>query len=73
MSKDNTEKLQSMDTFRLYTLTEVEPILGVSHRTLLEYVQKQKIKAVKIGGKWKISEENLKAFINGASTNNREE
>lgn len=65
MSNNNTEKLQSLDTFRLYTLTEVEPILGVSHRTLLDYVKTGKIKAVKIGGKWKISEENLKAFING--------
>ena len=65
MSKDNTEKLQSLDTFRLYTLTEIEPILGVSHRTLLDYVGSGKIKAVKIGGKWKVSEENLKAFING--------
>ena len=65
MSNNNTEKLQSLDTFRLYTLTEVEPILGVSHRTLLDYVKKGKIKAVKIGGKWKVTEENLKAFING--------
>lgn len=65
MSNNNTEKLQSLDTFRLYTLTEVEPILGVSHRTLLDYVKTRKIKAVKIGGKWKVSEENLKAFING--------
>lgn len=65
MSNNNTEKLQSLDTFRLYTLTEVEPILGVSHRTLLDYVKTGKIKAVKIGGKWKVSEENLKAFING--------
>ena len=65
MSTNNTEKLQSLDTFRLYTLTEVEPILGVSHRTLLDYVKTGKIKAVKIGGKWKVSEENLKAFING--------
>lgn len=62
---NNTEKLQSLDTFRLYTLTEIEPILGVSHRTLLDYVKAGKIKAVKIGGKWKVSEENLKAFING--------
>ena len=68
MSNNNTEKLQSLDTFRLYTLTEVEPILGVSHRTLLDYVKKGKIKAVKIGGKWKVSEENLKAFINGEGT-----
>lgn len=62
---NNTEKLQSLDAFRLYTLTEVEPILGVSHRTLLDYVKTGKIKAVKIGGKWKVSEENLKTFING--------
>lgn len=65
MRNNNTEKLQSLDTFRLYTLTEIEPILGVSHRTLLDYVKKGKIKSVKIGGKWKVSEENLKAFING--------
>jgi len=63
--KNNTENLQSLDTFRLYTLTEIEPILGVTHRTLLDYVAKKKIKAVKVGGKWKVSEANLKAFING--------
>ena len=63
--KSNTEKLQSLETFRLYTLTEIEPILGVTHRTLLDYVAKKKIKAVKVGGKWKVSEENLRAFING--------
>lgn len=62
---DNTNKLQNLEGFRLYTLTEIEPILGVSHRTLLDYVAKKKIKAVKIGGKWKISEENLRKFING--------
>ena len=65
MSKERTEQLQSLDTFRLYTLTEVEPILGVTHRTLLGYVNTGKLKAAKIGGKWKVSEENLKAFING--------
>ena len=37
----------------------------MSHRTLLQYVKDGKIKVVKIGGKWKISEENLKKFING--------
>lgn len=63
--KNNTEKLQSLEGFRLYTLTEIEPILGVSHRTLLDYIAKKKIKGVKIGGKWKVSEENLRKFING--------
>lgn len=63
--KKNTEKLQSLEGFRLYTLTEIEPVLGVTHRTLLDYIAKKRIKAVKIGGKWKVSEENLRAFING--------
>lgn len=58
---------EQLSNFRVYTLTELEPVLGVTHRTLLQYVKDGKIKAVKIGGKWKVSEENLKAFINGES------
>jgi len=59
---DRTAHLQSLN---VYTLTELEPILGVTHRTLLTYVKTGKLKAVKIGGKYKVSEENLKKFING--------
>ena len=58
----NAEELQNL---RLYTLTELEPILGVTHRTLLQYVKDGKLKCVKIGGKWKISGERLNEFING--------
>ena len=54
-----------MQNLNVYTLTELEPILGVTHRTLLTYVTSGRLKAVKIGGKWKVSEENLKKFING--------
>ena len=59
---DRTAHLQNLN---VYTLTELEPILGVTHRTLLTYVKTGKLKAVKIGGKYKVSEENLKKFING--------
>lgn len=54
-----------LDSYTVYTLTELEPVLGVTHRTLLQYVKDGKLKAVKIGGKWKVSEDNLKRFING--------
>lgn len=68
-TRDIKELLQArqeqLNSFRVYTLTEIEPVLGVTHRTLLEYVRTGKLKAVKIGGKWKVSEENLRAFING--------
>lgn len=50
---------------KLYSLTEIEPILGVTHRTLLTYVKQKRLKAAKIGGKWKVSEDNLRQFING--------
>lgn len=59
------QNAKTLSDIRLYTLTEVEPILGVTHRTLLTYIKDGKLKGVKIGGKWKVSEDNLKKFING--------
>ena len=50
---------------KLYTLTELEEILGVTHRTLQTYMKDGRLKGQKIGGKWKVSEENLMKFING--------
>lgn len=58
----NAKKLEDI---RLYTLTEIEPILGVTHRTLLSYIKDGRLKGIKVGGKWKVSEDNLKKFING--------
>lgn len=63
--QDRLNRLANLEQFKLFTLTELEEILGVTHRTLLEYVKQGKLKARKIGGKWKVTEENLKAFING--------
>lgn len=48
-----------------YTLKDLESILGVTNRTLSTYVRTGKLKAVKIGGKWKVTEENLMKFVNG--------
>ena len=45
-----------------YRLTQS---LKVSHRTLLEYVRIGRLKAVKIGGKWTVTKENLSKFVNG--------
>ena len=59
------ENAAKLENIRLYTLTELEPILGVTHRTLQTYIKDGRLKGVKIGGKWKITEETLKKFING--------
>lgn len=61
----NEARVKELEALKVYTLTEIEPILGVTHRTLLTYIKDGRLKGVKIGGKWKVSGENLRKFING--------
>ena len=65
--EEKTNRTSELEELKVYSLTEIEPILGVTHRTLLTYVKDGRLKGVKIGGKWKVSEENLRKFINGES------
>lgn len=53
------------EDIKLYTLAEMAEMLDVTQRTLLTYLKDGKLKGVKIGGKWRISEENYKKFVNG--------
>jgi len=57
---------------RLYTLQEVADLLKVSTRTVLRYIKAGKLKATKIG-QWRISENNIKDFLNGYSNLNNVE
>lgn len=61
------KRTADLEELKVYSLTEIEPILGVTHRTLLTYIKDGRLKGVKIGGKWKVSGENLRKFINGES------
>lgn len=61
------KRTAELEELKVYTLTEIEPILGVTHRTLITYIKDGRLKGVKIGGKWKVSGENLRKFINGES------
>lgn len=46
-------------------IQEAKLRLGVSDRTLAEYLREGKIKAQKFGGKWRIRPEAIDAFMNG--------
>jgi excisionase family DNA binding protein len=59
------DRLAALDNYRFYTLTEIEPVIGVTHRTLLNYVKDKRLKCVKVGGRWKISGQNLQRFLDG--------
>lgn len=60
---------EAHSTPKLYSLQELSNMLQVTRRTLYSYVKTGKIKAVKIGGTWRVSEDNYLSFINGEHNN----
>jgi len=49
----------------MYNIKEVAAILEVTTRTVHTYLKDGRLKGQKVGGKWKITKENLEAFCNG--------
>ncbi len=60
-----TQNALDLSKIKLYNISELEPVIGVTHRSIVNYIKTGKLKAVKIGGKWKVSEDNLRKFLNG--------
>lgn len=58
-----------MADIKVYTLEEVTAILKLSKRTVYQYLATGKIKGVKIGKAWRVSEENLREFLAGGTAN----
>lgn len=52
-------------TVKTYTVSDIAHDLGVTERTIREYIKSGKIKAVKVGNKYIISEDNYRNFVNG--------
>ena len=48
---------------KLYNLADLEPVLGVSRRTLLSYISSGKLRAFKLGQKWKVTESALAELL----------
>ena len=59
------DRTQDIQDLKLFTLTELEPILGVSHQTLLRYVKAGKLPAKKINGKWRVTRRDIEKYIEG--------
>lgn len=52
-----------MADIKLYTLQEVADILKVTRQTIYNYVTSKRIKATKFGREYRVTEEDLKQFI----------
>lgn len=48
---------------KVYTLDEVEEILHVTRRSIYNYIKNGQLKAVKIGKYWRVTQDNLEAFL----------
>lgn len=49
----------------LYSVKDLHESLGVNERTIRDWFKKGRLKGVKIGTEWHISQENLREFLNG--------
>lgn len=50
---------------KFYGIRDIAQGLKVTERTVYNYVRDGKLKAVKIGGKWQVAEDNLRKFLKG--------
>ena len=56
-----------MQEIKVYTLEEVEDILKVTKRTMYNYIKGGRLKAIKMGGRWRVRHEDLDAFMTGTT------
>jgi len=52
---------------KLYDINEVAGILSVTTTSIHNYIKKGLLAGQKIGGRWFISEENIKIFVSGSN------
>lgn len=56
--------VKQIGDIRLYSVKDLHEALGVNERTIRDWFNKGRLKGVKIGIEWHISEENLRKFLN---------
>ena len=56
---------EMIENLKMYTIEETAEILGVSKRTMMTYLKQKRIRAVKIGRRWKFTEQNIVDFVSG--------
>ncbi|MGF2526143.1 helix-turn-helix domain-containing protein, partial [Ralstonia pseudosolanacearum] len=53
----------NMADLRVYSIEEVTSILQVTRRSVYSYIRDGKLKAVKIGKYWRVTQQNLEDFL----------
>jgi len=56
--------MKQVGSIKLYSVKDLHEALSVNERTIRDWFKKGKLKGVKLGTEWHISEENLAHFLN---------
>ncbi|HQH19391.1 MAG TPA: helix-turn-helix domain-containing protein [Bacteroidales bacterium] len=57
---------KEINGIKFFDIADLIDVLNVSEITARRYIQDGKIKAIKIKGKWLVSEEHLNEYLRGA-------
>lgn len=52
-----------MSELKVYTTDEIVDLLHVTRRSIYSYIKDGKLKAVKVGKAWRVTQENLEDFL----------
>lgn len=55
---------------KVYTLSEVAEIIGLTTRTLYNYIKAGQLKAVKVGKFWRVTDKALQDFLETGTDDN---
>ena len=61
------------EKMKVYTIEELVEVLQVTRRTIYNYLKDGKLKAVKMGKYWRVTEKQLEEFLTPSNTSNRKE
>ncbi|MBA7515703.1 hypothetical protein ES705_07746 [subsurface metagenome] len=65
MTEKKKSSLKVISGMRFYIPSDLAIILDLTEYTIRYYLRQKKLKGVRLGGRWYISEANLKAFLGG--------
>ena len=57
--------VKQIGKIRIYSVKDLHEALSVNERTLRDWFNKGRLRGVKIGKEWHITEENLRNFLSG--------
>lgn len=62
-NKDVLKVRPELEKYKLYSVKDLEPVLGKSDQTIIRYLKAGKLKGKKVGGQWRVTEEALREFL----------